>query len=1464
MAFRFSCQTRNRSFPRPTQQPRLETLETRENPAIIQWTNPFGGDWNNPANWDLGRLPAAQDDVIIDVPGAVTITHSSGNTTVQSIQSQEALVLNGGVLDVNGPMHVAGGISFSSATLRDAIVSASTTINASIATLDGVTLNGVLNLPNYLQVVNGLTVNGTINASGFAAHLRFQGSQTLGGTGTAIFGNGYGLLSMGASDVLTIGAGFTARGFNFGVGTLAEAGAQGTFVNYGTLISDGGANGVLGLNGNDWVNHGTVTIHPGKILGTNYYTPNRPWTNHGSITINGGTALFYASQWTNLGTLEVRGGTALTDYSQTTNFSGNTLTGGTWKVGPNTSLRLNIGDIATLNGNIILEGTNSNLLKAATNTSALTPLATIGTSGGLTLAGGRELTLNQNLTTSGNLVVERTSRLTIPGTGAAITQLAGTSRIDGTLTLGQSVQQTTVGNPITYLSADGNALDSVGGRNGTLVNGTSYTQGIRGDAFRFDGVDDYVNLGSHAAFDVNDFSISAWVFIDPARNTGLQRAISRDDYLTAGGDGREFFSIFTSYNDGLFNFTGKALFGILRGGQGSFVVAPTTLAAGWRHLTGVRQGGTLKLFVDGVEVASGPGVVGPINPEAPLVLGRLNPNYSQELFHGALDEFHFFDRALTTQEVTTLYNSVGPLPQPVPYSGNFQVQGGVVQGSGLIQANVTNQGTLKPGSPLGALTIAGNLTQNAVGTTEIQLGGTNPGTDWIPGSRIEPLTYETLNGETGAYQYWDDTYFPNPPTANMQPLSGGKGQLSDGIVATTNWNANPYPYVAWAWAFNPTVNFQFDKSYNFNKVRIHVDDSNGYGAVFPPSMIKVTSNNQQTLSQTIFDPPSGSPFWIELDITGFQGDEVSVQIFQTTGNWVFVSEIEFLGEPTNGYFDQLSVVGSATLDGTLAVGTLNGFVPAPTDSFRVLTFASKTGDFATYAPITPGLAIPTRTFDPSGLTLGAVLAGNADPIANAGPDLAANEGDTVSFDASASYDPNQDSLSYLWDFGDGNTATGLNPTHTYADNGTYTVTLTVTDPHGASDTDTLTVTVANVAPTVTLNAPSAATVGKAFSIQVSATDPSTSDTLAGFTYSIDWGDGSTRSGGRLSKKYSTPGQYTISVIATDKDGASSIVQTQTVTVSGAVFQIGSVGVGLFDRSETTAASGSSNDDTIQGALNASNWIDGGWGADTITGGNQADLLFSDRGTQGNAALSNDADADELVGVRTQSSGVTTGEVETLIGMGGDDLLFGAGATDILYGDSTNPDDPLVSGNDLLVGYGGDDQLFGGYGDDTLVGGIGNDLLDGGQGLDEASWRDLSFEGTGDHVAGVVLNLSSTTIQYQSGLRKGDSAIWIDGVRIAEADQAPVGSIGWGGNIVRDVAAMTAKHKSVNNWLNSTDTILSIEVFEGSRQANDVAVLSSGFQALGQPDDDGYQAYTNGTITYWFKDFETVVILPAPF
>ncbi|MBN2543838.1 PKD domain-containing protein [bacterium] len=55
---------------------------------------------------------------------------------------------------------------------------------------------------------------------------------------------------------------------------------------------------------------------------------------------------------------------------------------------------------------------------------------------------------------------------------------------------------------------------------------------------------------------------------------------------------------------------------------------------------------------------------------------------------------------------------------------------------------------------------------------------------------------------------------------------------------------------------------------------------------------------------------------------------------------------------------------------------------------------------------------------------------------------------TVSFDASSSYDPDGTIVSWTWNFGDGNSGTGVNVSHTYLNQGDYTATLTVTDNSG--------------------------------------------------------------------------------------------------------------------------------------------------------------------------------------------------------------------------------------------------------------------------------------------------------------------------------------------------------------------------------------------------------------------------------
>jgi len=89
---------------------------------------------------------------------------------------------------------------------------------------------------------------------------------------------------------------------------------------------------------------------------------------------------------------------------------------------------------------------------------------------------------------------------------------------------------------------------------------------------------------------------------------------------------------------------------------------------------------------------------------------------------------------------------------------------------------------------------------------------------------------------------------------------------------------------------------------------------------------------------------------------------------------------------------------------------------------------------------------------------------NLPPIAVAQADATYGvEQVTVFFDATGSLDPDGDSLSFAWDFSDGNSATGLLASHTFSNTGTFVrsfpVTLAVSDSAGATDTTTILITV---------------------------------------------------------------------------------------------------------------------------------------------------------------------------------------------------------------------------------------------------------------------------------------------------------------------------------------------------------------------------------------------------------------------
>jgi PKD repeat protein len=78
---------------------------------------------------------------------------------------------------------------------------------------------------------------------------------------------------------------------------------------------------------------------------------------------------------------------------------------------------------------------------------------------------------------------------------------------------------------------------------------------------------------------------------------------------------------------------------------------------------------------------------------------------------------------------------------------------------------------------------------------------------------------------------------------------------------------------------------------------------------------------------------------------------------------------------------------------------------------------------------------------------------NKPPVITSGPDAVP----AITFNVSAT-DPDNNQLAYSWDFGDGSSGVGAQPTHIYSVSGTHTATVTVCDTGGGTTTGTVAVT----------------------------------------------------------------------------------------------------------------------------------------------------------------------------------------------------------------------------------------------------------------------------------------------------------------------------------------------------------------------------------------------------------------------
>ncbi len=160
--------------------------------------------------------------------------------------------------------------------------------------------------------------------------------------------------------------------------------------------------------------------------------------------------------------------------------------------------------------------------------------------------------------------------------------------------------------------------------------------------------------------------------------------------------------------------------------------------------------------------------------------------------------------------------------------------------------------------------------------------------------------------------------------------------------------------------------------------------------------------------------------------------------------------------------------------------------------------------------------------------------------------LTAQVGATVSFDGSASYDPDGIINQYAWNFGDGKTASGAHAINSYSTAGVYTVTLTVTDSDNLTHTTFRDITVGGVMrPVANPGGPYTGTEGQPVSIDASLSTHIT----AIVRYIWDFGDGSpvaTAVIPTISHTYAQPGSYTITLAVQDANNITGVASTVVV------------------------------------------------------------------------------------------------------------------------------------------------------------------------------------------------------------------------------------------------------------------------------------------------------------------------------
>jgi hypothetical protein len=253
------------------------------------------------------------------------------------------------------------------------------------------------------------------------------------------------------------------------------------------------------------------------------------------------------------------------------------------------------------------------------------------------------------------------------------------------------------------------------GNNGTIGNATWTASGKYGNALVFDGVSALVTIPNSASLQLsNAMTLEAWV--NPGHVSSVWRDViykADDNYYLEGTSGNQS----VPGDGGTFGSSDVVLYG-----------TAALLVSTWTHLAATYDGTTMRLYVNGVQVASQPQTGMIAASTSPLQIGGDNIYF--QFFQGTIDEVRVYNVALTAAQIQSDMNTpVGDIPTA----------------PGNLTATVisTNQVNLSWTASTGDLGVAGYFVernQGAGGINFVQVGATSS-TNYVDSGLVANTNY---------------------------------------------------------------------------------------------------------------------------------------------------------------------------------------------------------------------------------------------------------------------------------------------------------------------------------------------------------------------------------------------------------------------------------------------------------------------------------------------------------------------------------------------------------------------------------------------------------------------------------------------------------------------------------------------------------------------------------------------------